>query len=269
MPPRIAGKRGLLPEHIAALLSAMSRRKAPVIPIRAVTTPDFLEHDTAYTWFPALKRPLTMLGNNTVGDCVVVMILNWIRIWCGANGIDYEPTTDEALAIYSAITGYNPNAPLAPDGQNPTDAGTDPLAAIEYARKTGFDGHFVRAWLQIEPHDINHICAAIQKLGGVGAAIILPEDAEAQFEAGKPWTISSYAALKNTVGGHGVYIGAFDKFGPVCATWAHEQPMSWNFLWGTGMTILAAVGDDFLRDGKAPNGLNTQAILAYMAKVAN
>lgn len=260
---RVFGKLGLIHKNLAALILAS---RVPIIPIRAITTAEFLEHDPAYEWSPALKT-LTMLGNDKVGNCVIVMLLNFLRTCLANCGIDYEPTEQDALDLYSAITGYDPSQTDS-QGNNPTDQGTDPVAALDYMEKTGTkEGHKIRAFISIDPHDINHIKAASQKLGGLLGAVQLPSDAQTQFEAGQRWTISSLAALQNPLGGHGIYIPDFDQNGMTADTWAQKQPMSWNWWWGCGIQAFAAVTDQFLKNGVAPNGLDMNALLSYLPQV--
>ena len=259
-------KLGLNLEHIRKLLALGFMGKVPVIPIRAVTSPDFLQH--ADEWDNAPGLPLTMLGNDAVGDCVIVMVLNFIRTVCFLNGVDYSPSTLDALALYSAITGYDPSQVDA-QGNNPTDNGADPANALNYMVKYGFQGHKIAAFLAIDPHDIDHIKAAIQNLGGVMCAAALNSQAMNQFDAGQPWTILSLDDLNNSIGGHGILSPAFNPGDMIFDTWARRQPASWNWWWGCGVQAFAGITEDMLKNGKAPAGLDFEALQAYLQRVAN
>jgi hypothetical protein len=48
-----------------------------------------------------------------------------------------------------------------------------------------------------------------------------------QFNAGQPWTV--VANDGGIVGGHCVYVKAFNGTGPICKTWGADQQMTWEF----------------------------------------
>src|ERR1039457_6590306 len=88
-----------------------------------------------------------MLGNgpdNTVtpgfggaGDCVFAGGDHETMLWTLEGRDPATFTGATAVADYSAVTGYDPNAPLDAHGQNPTDRGTNVRAALKYRQKTG------------------------------------------------------------------------------------------------------------------------------------
>lgn len=97
-----------------------------------------------------------MLGNgpdpawpqiNPVGDCAICTPLHQIMAWLKLNGVDFPVTPEDAIALYSAITGYNPDDPT-------TDQGSDPDAVLAYWRDSGMLGHKIGAWASIDPKRI-------------------------------------------------------------------------------------------------------------------
>ena len=71
-----------------------------------------------------------MLGNDTVGDCVVAGSCHETMLWTAEGGKPATFTDANAISDYSAITGYNPNDPN-------TDQGTVVRDALLYRQKTG------------------------------------------------------------------------------------------------------------------------------------
>lgn len=84
-------------------------------------------------------------GNARYGDCVCAWIIHMVCAITAAAGTPVVLGEAEALALYSAITGFNPNDPS-------TDQGTDPLSALQYIQKYGIDGkgtHKIAGWLMV------------------------------------------------------------------------------------------------------------------------
>lgn len=100
---------------------------------------DFL--DKATTWpavpaqgweFPVDPSAWGMLGNGPdssnppacpdgVGDCAPAGILHLIQAQSANTGNPLHATTDQALALYTAVTGFNPNDPDSDQGTVLTD----------------------------------------------------------------------------------------------------------------------------------------------------
>src|SRR5580658_4087447 len=64
-----------------------------------------------------------MLGNDQVGDCVIAAMMHFIMAATSNSGQPAQFTTELAIQLYSAITGYDPSQTDA-TGFNPTDQGT-------------------------------------------------------------------------------------------------------------------------------------------------
>ena len=60
--------------------------------------------------------------NDTLGDCVIAGAFHVRGVTSYDNGIDVNFTNAQVVQDYSAIGGYDPNAPLV-NGQNLTDQG--------------------------------------------------------------------------------------------------------------------------------------------------
>src|SRR5580765_766860 len=77
-----------------------------------------------------------ILANDRLGDCAEAMWLHFIQAATANAGKPYTPTTDEAIQLYSAVTGYDPKQDNQ-FGDNPTDGGTALTDLLEYERKLG------------------------------------------------------------------------------------------------------------------------------------
>src|SRR5262249_25497722 len=65
----------------------------------------------------------------------------------------------DALAFYSAITGFDPNA--GPPGDNPTDQGAVCQDVLDYWRKHGFLGETIVAFAKIDISNLTELKQAI------------------------------------------------------------------------------------------------------------
>src|ERR1700690_4287507 len=59
-------------------------------------------------WEYGVKGPWGMLGNDRVGDCEIARIAHMLMLFTAHTGSMVIPTLDEVIAVYSAITGYDP-----------------------------------------------------------------------------------------------------------------------------------------------------------------
>jgi hypothetical protein len=114
------------------------------------------------------------------------------------------PTTQQVIADYSKATGYDPNAKPDRNGQNPTDQGTDPTEMSKWVRENTCFGDKVLATAHVDPRNLNHQKWAGILLGPMILAYNLPFDAETQFNAGLPWTVSFMSRFRRGLGGHAV-----------------------------------------------------------------
>ena len=62
-----------------------------------------------------------VMGNDTVGDCTCAGAGHALGLWTGNAGDLVTLTREQVLAMYSAITGYNPSDPSTDQGANEVD----------------------------------------------------------------------------------------------------------------------------------------------------
>lgn len=132
-----------------------------------------------------------MLGNDQVGDCVIAggahetMLLNAL----GGHGAP-KFTDANALADYSAVTGYVP-------GHDDTDNGTDMVDAAHYRQRTGLidaDGrrHKIDGFVSLRVGNVEDVTLATYLFGVVGLGANLTANAEDQFDAEQPWSLTAH-----------------------------------------------------------------------------
>jgi hypothetical protein len=226
-------------------------------PAELPTPPASFGHDTQVnTW--------EMLGNDTVGDCVIAGALHETMLWTSIGSTAIPVSTDAAIKNYSAITGYDASDPSS-------DQGTDPAVAASYRRKTGIvdangKRHRIGAYLALTPGDVEEHLLALYLFGAVGVGVRFPKTAMDQFHAGEPWDVVPGAEIE---GGH--YISAVARRDDqlVIVTWGKEQPMTDAFLKEYNDESYAYVSREYLKDGKSPEGFNIAQLKADLAAVTS
>jgi len=162
-----------------------------------------------------------VLGNADYGDCTCAgvghkrigdVFVNQGRV--------LKVTDKDALALYSAVTGFDPNDPA-------TDQGAVCQDVLDYWRKNGFLGEKIVAFAKVDLSNETEVKQAIALFGQIYCGMDFPGSAMDQFNAGKPWDVVKGARIE---GGHCVTIGAFDENGLGAVTWGAVQRMTWRFF---------------------------------------
>ena len=102
--------------------------------------------------------------NDSLGDCVIAGMAHIVGVLTGNAGMSpYQYSQSDIVSLYSAIGGYDPNAPLVPgpDGPyNPTDRGCDEQTALNYWQNSGAPGgstHKIAGWLAVNPAESQRV----------------------------------------------------------------------------------------------------------------
>lgn len=201
-----------------------------------------------------------MLGNDSVGDCVIAGTFHLIMLWNAIVGRTVNIAPAQAIATYSAITGYNPADPS-------TDRGTNMWAGAKYFLNHGFtdsDGtvHKPAAILEIEAGNYQEHLLACYLFGGVGLGIEFPAFADDQFSAGQAWSVQT--ANSHIIGGHYIPLVARRSTLEV-VTWGRLQGMTEGFFKKYNDESIAYVSPEFLAQGKSPEGFNLAQLQADLA----
>ena len=218
---------------------------------------------------PALPALSTMLGNgpdpanppacpNGVGDCVIAEDLHLAAMRACNAGAPWVPTTAQALAEYSAVTGFVATDPT-------TDQGTDPMALVTY-RKAGNaypDGSKLLDARLVEADNKPALQLAIWLAVGCFAWASLPDEWESQEDGGDVWDV---AGAPNPNNGHGFGLASYDENFLYLAEWGEANPpvkMTYAaaakyLVTSAGGGVLALLDDDMVNrvTGLCPAGMN-------------
>ncbi|WP_088187524.1 hypothetical protein [Desulfosporosinus sp. FKA] len=207
-----------------------------------------------------------MLGNDTVGDCVIAGADHAVMLWSAeGSGTPAQFTAQNALSDYSAITGYNPNNPNS-------DQGTVIRDALDYHRNTGMidatgKRHKIGAYLSLDITNFSEVLEAAYLFGVVKIGIQLPSSATSQFTQSLPWTVVEGSAIE---GGHDVEIVGYDGSWIYVVTWGKVQKMSVEFFQKYCDEAWVALSTEILNgNGLSPEGFNLAQLQADLDALPN
>ena len=240
-------------------------KKPPIRPLDMIALGDHL--DKASTWPPVppmgweFKVPMRawgMLGNDTVGDCAIAGLMHLIQGQSANIGDPLFATTKQALDLYSAVTGYDPNDP-------DTDQGTVLTDLLKYAKKHGVQmmdsgGKVVTvkilAWASLDVSSYAQVRYAAYTFGGNLLGINCPQKCETDT---KNW---NFAPGLPSAGGHCIAQEGEGSEGGQIVSWGMKIPCSKQFLLSymdEGYIVLSDRWVD--AQGKSPSGLDLNGLL--------
>ena len=227
---------------------------------------------------PCAAAIATMLGNGPdptlppgvgpVGDCVIAEDLHLAAMRATLAGAPWQPTTAQAIALYTAVTGFNPA------DQANTDNGTDPLALVRY-RETGAaypDGSTLLMAVNVDATSKVNVQRAMWLADGVFQWASLPDGVESEEDNGDVWDA---CGDPNPSNGHGFGAGSYDDGAAGLVEWGMVKPIraSYPFLAtyckpSAGGGMIAFLGSNaFARiSGLCPAGFDLSALEANLAK---
>lgn len=211
-------------------------------------------------WTKAVKA-FSMLANERAGDCTAVGCLNLLRVWYANNGFDYEPTDDDALALYAATSNYPKE-----------DNGAVESLVLKHWRENGIVTPFGTdriLYAALNHLDLNELKLSIQLFGGCYLGIALPITAQTQDDI---WSVvpdaSDEIAAPGTWGGHCVVALAYDPQFVTIATWGKLMKVTPGFLQKYLDESWAVISNDWLANsGVSPSGLNWAGLQADLAQI--
>ena len=203
-----------------------------------------------------------MLGNDQYGDCVIAMILHMIMSWAADNGVAVTFSTADALNLYAAITGFNP---VTGEGDN----GTNELDALKYMQSTGFNGHKIGAFIEVDLGNIQEVMLAIYLFGGIACGVALPLSAQGETNWDYPPDDSNTRdSSPGSWGGHGIPGLAYSPQGIVVITWENALTVDWAFFSQYFDEAYAIISPDFINGTKpSPTGFDMATLTADLQLV--
>lgn len=206
---------------------AVKLRLSDYVDIPGIKLPNHFGHETENINYD-------MLSNDLCGCCVISDIAHQIMIQAQATRRPVPTFNNTVLPIYSAITGYNANAPLDKNGDNPTDQGTDAAVAANWWQTKGIQDdqgslHHSKAFGEIAVGDWDQLLKSIYLFGGASIGVQLPSTAASQFDAGQVWTVPS--GRVDSLGGHMITgVGLNSKGNLVAITWGKTTAITRDWL---------------------------------------
>lgn len=194
-----------------------------------------------------------MLGNDEYGDCVWAAADHGTMLWNAVAGRQVEFTPINALADYTAVTGFDPKHPN-------TDQGTNMRDAFNYRRNTGVvdalqQRHKIDAYCALEPGDWNQLLQGLEVFDLVEIGFRFPDYAMAQFNQGKPWSVMS--GHHNIDGGHDVIVVGRPLLNSLLVvTWGKLQLMTRAFFTKYCDEGYGILSEEQLTAGKTPEGFD-------------
>lgn len=247
-------------KHLGAVkLGCNHKLNLKALPLSNYVNPKAMSYPPTCSWWRPIK--FGMLGNDTVGDCVIAYMLHQIKIWWSiAHAGEPLPdfTDEQAIQLYSAITGYNPADPS-------TDQGTDPDTALAYWQQNGLFGHTIAGYVNIDVTNIDMLRYAISIFGGIGFSFNVPAYIM-NIPGGASWSYKPGNDITNQ-GGHQVGAIGYGRHGFREDCWDTTNTFDPEFIGAFGVAAQAVVSPEWLEaSGVTITGLHLQDLLADLAE---
>jgi hypothetical protein len=198
------------------------------------------------------------MGNADVGDCTCATLGHALQIWSVNAGNEITVPDADVLALYSAVSGYDPADPS-------TDQGAVLLDVLKYVRsvgdRQGIGGHRIDAFMAVNPKNHDHVKASVHLLGGVAIGV----DFLHGWENADVWSIPN----GHSAGGHAIWGCAYTPEGLIVISWGRKYLIPWSSLDAQCDEAYALVSPDWIGpDGIAPSAFDLPALQAAVAAVA-
>jgi hypothetical protein len=193
------------------------------------------------------RKLFPMDANDSLGDCTIAALAHADTVFNGLVGKKKILAKPEVVKLYMHLT-------------NGVDSGLDELAVLNYWQSNAVDGDAITAFASIKPKNHVHVQQAIQLLGGVYLGFQVQQNAQEEFDAGKPWTPGPL-----TNDGHAVYAVAYDAAGVTVLTWGNTQQATWGW-WDECVDEAYALVPP---SGAVPAGVDIAQLKADLAGVAS
>lgn len=221
--------------------------------LKQVTPPTTYSFDDEH---PGL--PLPMFANDQYGDCVIAARAHQtIRFELQEQGRVIRITDDDVLKAYFRETGGD-------------DTGLVMLDSLNVWRNTGFRvgnrTYKIKAYGAVSPRRKSDVKQVIYADIGVYTGLALPLSAQAELNAGKPWSKTSGAgSTPGSWGGHCVYVCGYNVNGPIGITWGKRQAMTW--AWFAKYCDEAYAVLDAINTAKKSLVIDQDALDSYLASL--
>ena len=201
-----------------------------------------------------------MYANDRVGDCTCAAAGHMIEAWTHAGrGHTVTIAERDVLRAFDAVKLVDPTTGAE---------GAVELDVLNLWRKHGIGRHRILAYAKIDRADHELVRQASVVFGGAYIGLQLP--LTAQRQSVWQWTGRLRGpARPGSWGGHAVDVVAYDDETLTVVTWGRLQRLTWEFWNRYCDEAYAVLSRDFLSHGRAPNGLDLDALLQDLALVSS
>ena len=248
-----------------------NRKLGKLAPKRHLKLPalgDFLDKATTWPAVPAQGWEFAVnpsdwgcLGNDSVGNCAEAGILHLVQGQSANTGNPLHSTAEQAIALYSAVTGYNPNDPS-------TDQGTALTDLLAHVKKNGLemlDSTGKTVTVEIVGYASLDISSVAQRryaaftFGSAYLGINCPQSAEDDTDN---WTYQEGSPI---LGGHCVVQVGEGSAGGKTISWGLVIPTANDFYAGYLDEGYILISKSWLNaQGKSPSGLDLDGLVSAM-----
>lgn len=196
------------------------------------------------------------LGNLTVGDCTCADVLHhrMLQASVAHAGSPLIFSTDQALQLYTAITGYNPADPS-------TDQGAVMLDVQNYMKANAG----IQGFVTLDAGNLSQIQAALYLFGGVDLGFNVPAYIM-DVPAGGSW--SDTGGDTTIEGGHAVLACGYGRSGFRVVSWGQTYTANWEFWSQYVDEAYAWVSSDWIKaSGVSPTGLDLAGLMQDLSAV--
>ncbi len=228
---------------------------------------DFLDKAKAWPAVPPKgwelavpEAELDILGNDEWGDCAEAGYMHLLQAQSYNNRRPVQPTLEETLALYTAVTGFDPAA--GPSGENPTDNGTALTDLLTHALKNGVTAggvlHKIAGYAALDVSSLAQLRWAAYTFGGLYLGINCPAECQRNTDN---WNFAPGLPIE---GGHCIVQLGQGADGGHVDSWGMNIPVSNSFILGYVDEGYIVITEDWIdaQIGKTPTGLDLSGLLA-------
>lgn len=245
-------------DHSMMKLGKLPAKVDPLVPRLAAFMVPAAPPPPSADWSHGL-RDWGVMRNDELGDCTACGVAHFLQAMSAAAYTEFTARDEQVVAFYSATTGYNPADPS-------TDQGGVEVDVLRYLLKNGFCNHHVIGFGSLQPRDTDSVKRTIADLGGAYIGVALPISAQKESVWGEGWDGLSDQS-PGSWGGHCVYACGYDATHVTFVSWGKIMKMTWNFWQNYVDEAYGLLWASMIKAGKAPNGLNLDALVAEVQKL--
>jgi hypothetical protein len=219
-----------------------------------------------YREYKTPPQAMQMLGNDRYGNCTCAAVANKLICDTAHTGTVVIPTEAETLALYSAVTGFDPSDPSTDNGAAMTDV-------LSYLQSTGFSVggkvYKILAWARVDFTNLEHRRLGCQMFDGTYVGVNLPASAQSQFIEGTQcnWELDPNSPI---AGGHAIFRPGYGAEGDDYVTWANwyvKASAAWSAAYVEEEYVLITEEWFDAATKKTPGGLDLAALEAAIGQL--